>query len=701
MLLPAIKMKRRRLLFSILIASAALTLMLTMLALASPAAPLVLADPVPASVNEVTLSDIPTDTDTLSQHLVAGPMVCQANFQGHSPYGHWYFDEPLDIFPAADQTLAVVCGQFSGMTWDGSVDGRHGSGGMLWEFDHYERQSNCQGVQYLLLPDDEIWHTTSEFRETACELCGLGQYDGSSYYDIRPFRADGFYYPGGWFQWGQTGGWDACYRPVYYSTITVTDPYSDCEPMVGWAMTGPPTGTVRSPATFTVTITGGTDPIHGEWFASGVNVIDVYAGGIDGHSAWADITWWEAGTQTVTFNAYNDCSAINATVSISITGISYTPPFSIPNVIAPDFPPDCGCPTPDFAVWQIGSWISWLWCNIKCWVIYALEYLYYLWQLLYTVLLTIANALLSFVWNVTIDITKWVDYTGHLLANWLSDAGRAVGAFLQMVIYEVRDWLYDFLTKVADWLNQTGDNIGDFLAMCILEVRDWLYDLLTGWADYFSSWGTGLGDFLAMATLEVRDWLYDFLTNVAAFINNTFTGLGDFLSMIVLEVRDWLYDFLTKLGITINAWATAIGDFLANLVIQVTRFINAIIVSIARGITLWIKLAVLLLDMLDMAVQGFLNALSLVITLVDLTGQLIAGLKNALSSGTAAYLFQDETGLAFFWRGLEFFEETASPSPLAIMNLVAIGYMGYNLGIWTIGQVGDVLRDVVRFTNAV
>ena len=200
-----------------------------------------------------------------------------------------------------------------------------------------------------------------------------------------------------------------------------------------------------------------------------------------------------------------------------------------------------------------------------------------------------------------------------------------------------------------------------------------------------------------MATLQVRDWLDDFLTNVATFVNDSATGLGTFLSMIVLEWRDWIYDLLTKLGQWASDWATAVGDFLAHLVLMVTRFINAIIVAYALTITGWISALAVFLGLIDQALQGLIGAVNMVFYLVDLIGGLITGMKGAINSDSVAELYRDAPGLMYFWRGIEFFEDTAGASPLVYLNLVAIGFIGYNLVLWSIGQVADLMEDIARF----
>jgi hypothetical protein len=52
--------------------------------------------------------------------------------------------------------------------------------------------------------------------------------------------------------------------------------------------------------------------------------------------------------------------------------------------------------------------------------------------------------------------------------------------------------------------------------------------------------------------------------------------------------------------------------------------------------------------------------------------------------------------LYYFFRGLQFFEQTAGDSPLAVLNIVSLGMIGVGLLYWTIGQAADFFDDISR-----
>ncbi len=54
------------------------------------------------------------------------------------------------------------------------------------------------------------------------------------------------------------------------------------------------------------------------------------------------------------------------------------------------------------------------------------------------------------------------------------------------------------------------------------------------------------------------------------------------------------------------------------------------------------------------------------------------------------------TDLVYFWRGIEFFEEVVSGTPLVLLNTLALGLIGVNLLWWTIGQVGGLVDDLMQ-----
>jgi hypothetical protein len=537
-----------------------------------------------------------------------------------------------------------------------------------------------------------------------------------------------------------------------------------CVPIEDVTLHGPATATVGTPVWFESELTpvSPTRPIS--WSFDVTYGPDQQVKTVSGRSSGrVQATWYNTGTKTITVTASNCEGYGYATDSTTITldhKYQWTPPFS---VTVPGKPVlDCThCPAPEWGFWQIGHWIDWLWCNLKCWFEYFLEFLYWLWKMLYATLSSMINAFMEQFWIGVNNLLLMIDYHGERIAVNIEAFFEEIAEFARDLVFEVRDWIAELLTRLASWIEENSDEIGDSLQQYINEIRDWLYDGLTeiaevldGWGDFgswmadntrsfrdwayeeltdlaqfFQGWNNEIGDFLSNATTEFRDWLYDLLTELVLFwdgwaeffytaadrvrrfrdwlydwmtelgewINATVTNAGAFVADVVRDYRDWLYDILTWYGNFVYGNITGIGEYLANSVRRLAKLLQILVLTWANVVSALAIFALAILDVIDLVIEKAVDGLGILIYVSGLTGDLVTGLRDAINSSSTADIYQDVPGLYYFWRGMTFFEDTVGSSPLAVLNLVAIGIIGINLSLWTVGQVGDLIEDVARF----
>jgi hypothetical protein len=546
-----------------------------------------------------------------------------------------------------------------------------------------------------------------------------------------------------------------------------TPPPTGCVPIEDVILHGPATATVGTPVWFESELTpvSPTRPISWSFdvtYGPDGQQVKTVSGRSSGR---VQATWYNTGTKTITVTASNCEGYGYATDSTTITldhKYQWTPPFSVTVPGKPIL--DCThCPAPEWGFWQIGHWIDWLWCNLKCWFEYFLEFLYWLWKMLYATLSSMINAFMEQFWIGVNNLLLMIDYHGEriavnveaffeeiaefaraivfwyrdniwdpfwtAIADWIDENGDAFGDFLQMVVYDFRDWLTGWLDVLALFFDGAG-SFFDFLSMATSEISDWSWDVLTELGDYFNSWGTGLGDFLAMAVYDIRDWLdtgvfprwvdffdawadwfhmlarntrrvrnwiFDTLTDFGATLNETVDNTTAFIADAVRDFRDWGHDLLTWYGNFVYGNIVAIGEFLANSVRRLAKLLEILVLTWANVVSALAIFALAILDVIDLVIEKAVDGLGILIYVSGLTGDLVTGLRDAINSSSTADIYQDVPGLYYFWRGMTFFEDTVGSSPLAVLNLVAIGIIGINLSLWTVGQVGDLMEDVARF----
>jgi hypothetical protein len=539
---------------------------------------------------------------------------------------------------------------------------------------------------------------------------------------------------------------------------------TDCVPIEDVTLHGPATATVGTPVWFESELTpvSPTRPVSWTFdvtYGPDGQQVKTVSGRSSGR---VQATWYNTGTKTITVTASNCEGYGYATDSTTITldhKYQWTPPFSVTVPAEPVL--DCThCPAPNWGFWQIGHWIDWLWCNLKCWFEYFLEFLYWLWKMLYATLSSMINAFMEQFWIGVNNLLLMIDYHGERIAVNVEAFFEEIAEFARGLVFEVRDWIAELLTRLADWIEENSDELGDSLQQYINEVRDWLYDGLTeiaevldGWGDFgswmadntrafrdwayeeltdlaqfFQGWNNEIGDFLSNATTEFRDWLYDLLTELVLFwdgwaeffytaadrvrrfrdwlydwmtelgewINATVTNAGAFVADVVRDYRDWLYDILTWYGNFVYGNITGIGEYLANSVRRLAKLLQILVLTWANVVSALAIFALAILDIIDLVIEKAVDGLGILIYVSGLTGDLVTGLRDAINSSSTADIYQDVPGLYYFWRGMTFFEDTVGSSPLAVLNLVAIGIIGINLSLWTVGQVGDLMEDVAR-----
>jgi len=242
--------------------------------------------------------------------------------------------------------------------------------------------------------------------------------------------------------------------------------------------------------------------------------------------------------------------------------------------------------------------------------------------------------------------------------------------------YFVGWWLYIFCL-----IYSMGAIIANGVLRFVWELYIDYGEQITQIAYAVLDWFSQLATFLEMAVPEIAAWLAAAQVWAATFINETVPGFAEFLMMAVSELVPWLADLLNWFATDfLTATFGALFEIIATVVHNSSALMQFIVDQFAATLT----------DAVHML--GYV--INMVTFIIELLSELIAGAKDALNSDTEADLFQSY--VPYFWRGLTFFEETVTSTPLALLNMVAIGFIGINLLFWTIGQVGGLIDDMMQ-----
>lgn len=240
--------------------------------------------------------------------------------------------------------------------------------------------------------------------------------------------------------------------------------------------------------------------------------------------------------------------------------------------------------------------------------------------------------------------------------------------------YFVGIWLY-ILCMLYRPFAIVGNGIGEIIYTLYTNLGQSIFNL----ALFFLDWFSKFGQFLLMLVEEVPVCIAGTFGWIANWINVSGPGLSAFIEMAVPESVAWLSSLLS--------WFAT--DFL-------TASFGAILEVLATVINNSSDTTQFLLDQFAATIIDAVRMIGYVIVMVtfvlDLLTALVIALNAALSSDTTPDMFEE---LTYFWRGLDFFEEVVGESPLALLNIVALGLMAITLIYWTIGQVAGLIDDMM------
>lgn len=489
---------------------------------------------------------------------------------------------------------------------------------------------------------------------------------------------------------------------------------TECVPIESVELTGPVSATVAQAAEFQATASpSSATNIEWSWDASSDGLPDFSTD--DGNQSTNRVTWWTTGTQVVTATATNACSTVSATTTISITWIPFDPPFDPEDPEPPPPYPDCDCPRPDLWI-NVPKWIEWLWCKLRCWFYYFLDWLWYLWKLLEALLMRLVNAIIEWLWDLLIKIWIFLHEGFTRVVYWLRGIIKAINEsgwrvsitdWINCVVHNISVWWNWQTREVGTWLGESWDNYAYFVAESYWNLQDFVttqirVKVISRW--FNESWANVVN--WAKDTVQAQTqggyWQWEEITD---YLSDTVKAWRDWILGLEDAVIDWLneqseymgYVWLQDFSDAIRAWlnhyaariieAMAPGYYTARGVIEGIRDlwdqIKAKIYGIITGFTTSI-------------VETVVSAFSLIEFARNLVGELIIGFRDAISAETEAELYEGYGDLYYFFRGLQFFEDAAGDSPLAVLNLVSLGMIGVGLLYWTIGQVGDFFDDISR-----
>lgn len=222
-----------------------------------------------------------------------------------------------------------------------------------------------------------------------------------------------------------------------------------------------------------------------------------------------------------------------------------------------------------------------------------------------------------------------------------------------------------------------GNGMAEYLWNISIDVGDYFSQLTHLLVSYF----TQNSRFIIMLATEFPLWLWEMLVCFYNYVDAVDDSGADFIIMAVYESAVWLNDLL--LWVAVDVVPTSVGAVLDVMAIAINN----------SG-----QIMQFLVNQFVATLDDVIDLLGIVIGMIsfviELLADLIAGLKAALDSDTTQDLFQ--TTAPYFWRGLQFFEDTVSETPLLLLNLAAIGFMAVNLLFWTIGQVSGLVDDLMQ-----
>jgi hypothetical protein len=174
---------------------------------------------------------------------------------------------------------------------------------------------------------------------------------------------------------------------------------------------------------------------------------------------------------------------------------------------------------------------------------------------------------------------------------------------------------------------------------------------------FFSWLGSSLSNIL-LSGRNIGEWLRDQLITLAEWLWED----------IIVELITWLMDQAVAAGM--------IGEDAANRILWMFR--NA---------DLWMQAAA---DEIDYELQ---SAMTLLQETLNIFGVLLAGMRSGVTGTDELNLGEVLGGFAaYLWRGVSFINEVVESTPLAGLNIVALGVIFWGLSTWTLKRFGKILE---------
>jgi len=235
--------------------------------------------------------------------------------------------------------------------------------------------------------------------------------------------------------------------------------------------------------------------------------------------------------------------------------------------------------------------------------------------------------------------------------------------WLAIKIGELFDWLVCMIERLLLMaINTILDVLANLDILELPEIEGLDLNSLIAWLrETFRTFGQWLGDSLANMLLSGRtlgEWLRDQLLTLAEWAWED----------IILELITWMMDQAVAAGL--------IGEDAADRILWMFR-----------NVDLWLAAAA---DEIDYELQ---SAMTLLQETLNIFGVLLAGLRSGVT-GTDELDMGEELGgfAAYLWRGVEFINEVVEGTPLAGLNVVALGIIFWGLSTWTLRRFGKMLE---------
>jgi hypothetical protein len=242
---------------------------------------------------------------------------------------------------------------------------------------------------------------------------------------------------------------------------------------------------------------------------------------------------------------------------------------------------------------------------------------------------------------------------------------------------ESDNWFFWLSIKVGELLVWMECQIDAIISRAISMIMDVLADMDL----------PALPDDLSISSLIL--WLRKTFEAFGTWIVESWQGIlfsgrtgGQWLGDQLIAIAEWLWDdVIEELVLWLMQQLEAAGVVGQDTVQRV--------MFLFRNVDIWIAAAA------DEIEYEFDSSLQLFTSIVEIFEVLIAGLRAGLTGEEELDMGEDLGGFAaYLWRGVEFINDIVASTPLAGLNLVAMGAITWGLATWTIRRFGKMLEFI-------